>query len=245
MHRFLIDPSDIQDGRVHFAEEISLQMKKVLRLRSGNEVVVFDGGGVDYQVRLEVVETKTSLGTVLSANDSHNEPGIFITLYQALIRSERYEYALQKGVETGISRFVPFTSERTEVSNPSHSRMDRWRRIIKEAAEQSGRSVVPQLSDPILFPNMIRKLNPVALIPWEEEKNQSIRQVLSKLRQDPGLDVTYIDLIIGPVGGFTSQEVLDAADYGATSVSLGKRILRSETAGIVAAVAVLYEFGDM
>ena len=102
MHRFLIDPSDIQDGRVHFAEEISLQMKKVLRLRSGNEVVVFDGGGVDYQVRLEVVETKTSLGTVLSANDSHNEPGIFITLYQALIRSERYEYALQKVVETGI-----------------------------------------------------------------------------------------------------------------------------------------------
>jgi 16S rRNA (uracil1498-N3)-methyltransferase len=245
MHRFLIDPSDIQDGRVHFAEEISLQMKKVLRLRSGNEVVVFDGGGVDYQVRLEVVETKTSLGTVLSANDSHNEPGIFITLYQALIRSERYEYALQKGVETGISRFVPFTSERTEVSNPSHSRMDRWRRIIKEAAEQSGRSVVPQLSDPILFPNMIRNLNPVALIPWEEEKNQSIRQILSKLRQDPGLDVTYIDLIIGPVGGFTSQEVLDAADYGATSVSLGKRILRSETAGIVAAVAVLYEFDDM
>ena len=245
MHRFLIDPSDIQDGRVHFAEEISLQMKKVLRLRSGNEVVVFDGGGVDYQVRLDVVETKISLGTVLSANDSHNEPGIFITLYQALIRSERYEYALQKGVETGISRFVPFTSERTEVSNPSHSRMDRWRRIIKEAAEQSGRSVVPQLSDPILFPNMIRNLNPVALIPWEEEKNQSIRQILSKLRQDPGLDVTYIDLIIGPVGGFTSQEVLDAADYGATSVSLGKRILRSETAGIVATVAVLYEFDDM
>ena len=245
MHRFLIDPSDIQDGRVHFAEEISLQMKKVLRLRSGNEVVVFDGGGVDYQVRLDVVETKISLGTVLSANDSHNEPGIFITLYQALIRSERYEYALQKGVETGISRFVPFTSERTEVSNPSHSRMDRWRRIIKEAAEQSGRSVVPQLSDPILFPNMIRNLNPVALIPWEEEKNQSIRQILSKLRQDPGLDVTYIDLIIGPVGGFTSQEVLDAADYGATSVSLGKRILRSETAGIVAAVTVLYEFDDI
>ena len=245
MHRFLIDPSDIQDGRVHFAEEISLQMKKVLRLRSGNEVVVFDGGGVDYQVRLEVVETKASLGTVLSANDSHNEPGIFITLYQALIRSERYEYALQKGVETGISRFVPFTSERTEVSNPSHSRMDRWRRIIKEAAEQSGRSVVPQLSDPILFSNMIKNLNSVVLIPWEEEKNQSIRQILSKLRQDPGLDVTYIDLIIGPVGGFTSQEVLDAADYGATSVSLGKRILRSETAGIVATVAVLYEFDDM
>ena len=245
MHRFLIDPSDIQDGRVHFAEEISLQMKKVLRLRSGNEVVVFDGGGVDYQVRLDVVETKISLGTVLSANDSHNEPGIFITLYQALIRSERYEYALQKGVETGISRFVPFTSERTEVSIPSQSKMGRWRRIIKEAAEQSGRSVVPQLSDPILFSNMIKNLNSVVLIPWEEEKNQSIRQILSKLRQDPGLDVTYIDLIIGPVGGFTSQEVLDAADYGATSVSLGKRILRSETAGIVAAVTVLYEFDDI
>ncbi|MBA39593.1 MAG: 16S rRNA (uracil(1498)-N(3))-methyltransferase [Dehalococcoidia bacterium] len=245
MHRFLIDPSDIQDGRVHFAEEISLQMKKVLRLRSGNEVVVFDGGGVDYQVRLEVVETKTSLGTVLSANDSHNEPGIFITLYQALIRSERYEYALQKGVETGISRFVPFTSERTEVSIPSHSKMGRWRRIIKEAAEQSGRSVVPQLSDPILFSNMIKNLNSVVLIPWEEEKNQSIRQILSKLRQDPRLDVTYVDLIIGPVGGFTPQEVLDAADYGAISVSLGKRILRSETAGIVAAVTVLYEFDDI
>ena len=244
MHRFLIDPSDIQDGRVHFAEEISLQMKKVLRLRSGNEVVVFDGGGVDYQVRLEVVETKTSLGTVLSANDSHNEPGIFITLYQALIRSERYEYALQKGVETGISRFVPFSSERTEVSNPSHSRMGRWRRIIKEAAEQSGRSVLPQLSNPILFSNMIRNLNPVALIPWEEE-NQNIKQVLSRMRRDPVLNVTSIDLIIGPVGGFTSQEVSDAVDCGATSVSLGKRILRSETAGIVAAVTVLYEFDDI
>jgi len=244
MHRFFIDPSDIQDRKVHFSREPSSQMKKVLRLRNGNEVVVFDGSGVDYQVRLDAVEAKTSLGTILSTKDSHNESGIFITLYQALIRSERYEYALQKGVEAGISRFVPFTSERTEVSNPSHSRMDRWRRIIKEAAEQSGRSVVPQLSDPILFSNMIKNLNPVALIPWEEE-NQNIKQVLSRMRRDPVLNVTSIDLIIGPVGGFTSQEVSNAADWGATSVSLGKRILRSETAGIVAAVAVLYEFDDM
>ena len=245
MHRFFIDPSDIQDGRVQFSEETSLQIKKVLRLRSEDEVLVFDGGGVDYQVRLEVVETKASFGTVLSTNDSNNEPAIFITLYQALIRSERYEYALQKGVEAGISRFVPFTSERTQVSTPSHSKMGRWRRIIKEAAEQSGRSVVPKLAEPILFSNMIKNLNSVVLIPWEQEKNQSIKQVLSKSHQDPGLNVTSIDLIIGPVGGFTSQEVSDAIDCGATSVSLGKRILRSETAGIVAAVAVLYEFDDI
>ena len=245
MHRFYLDSSAIQNNSVYFPNDISSQIKRVLRLRIGDEVIVFNGDGVDYKVILEVVDTKTSIGSVVSTVNSLKEPEIFITLYQALLRPERYEYALQKGVEVGISKFVPFTSERTEFSDPGDSKITRWKRIIKEASEQSGRSLVPQLSQTIEFSDLITNFNPVALIPWEEEKEESISSILSDLNRNQVMKGSSIDIIIGPVGGFTPEEVSDAVGSGAISVSLGGRILRAETAGIVAAVAVLYEFKDM
>ena len=116
MHRFYLDSSAIQNNAVYFPNDISSQIKRVLRLRIGDEVIVFNGDGVDYKVILEVVDTNNSVGSVISTVNGLKEPEIFITLYQALIRPERYEYALQKGVEVGISKFVPFTCERTEFS---------------------------------------------------------------------------------------------------------------------------------
>ncbi|MEC7733286.1 MAG: RsmE family RNA methyltransferase [Chloroflexota bacterium] len=245
MHRFYLDSSAIQNNAVYFPNDISSQIKRVLRLRIGDEVIVFNGDGVDYKVILEVVDTNNSVGSVISTVNGLKEPEIFITLYQALIRPERYEYALQKGVEVGISKFVPFTCERTEFSNPGDSKITRWERIIKEASEQSGRSLVPELSQTIEFSNLIANLSPVALIPWEEEKKGSIGTILSELRQNQSMKGSSVDIVIGPVGGFTSQEVSDAVENGAISVSLGGRILRAETAGIVAAVSVLYEFKSM
>ena len=109
MHRFYLDSSAIQNNAVYFPNDISSQIKRVLRLRIGDEVIVFNGDGVDYKVILEVVDTNNSVGSVISTVNGLKEPEIFITLYQALIRPERYEYALQKGVEVGISKFVPFT----------------------------------------------------------------------------------------------------------------------------------------
>ncbi len=245
MHRFYLNSSAKKNNVVYFPNDTSSQIKKVLRLRKGDEVIVFNGDGVDYKVVLEVVDNKTSIGSVVSTANSLKEPEIFITLYQALLRPERYEYALQKGVEVGISKFVPFTSERTEFSDPGDFKIARWERIIKEASEQSGRSLVPQLSQTIEFSDLITKFGPVALIPWEEEKKQSISNILSDLHQNQPMKGASVDIVIGPVGGFTSQEVSDAVVGGAISVSLGGRILRAETAGIVAAVAVLYEFEDM
>ena len=245
MHRFYLDPSAIKNNSVYFPNDISSQIKRVLRLRKGDEVIVFNGDGVDYKVILEVVDTQTSIGSVTSTANTLKEPEIFITLYQALLRPERYEYALQKGVEVGVSKFVPFTCERTEFSNPGDSKITRWERIIKEAAEQSGRSLLPQLSETMEFSELIMKLNPVALIPWEEENEESIAGVLSELHQNQSMKGSSVDIVIGPVGGFTSEEVSDAVENGAISVSLGRRILRAETAGIVTAVSVLYEFKDM
>ena len=245
MHRFYLDSSAVKNNAVYFPRDTSLQIKRVLRLRKGDEVVVFSEDGVDYRVLLEVVDTKASIGSVISTINSLEEPEIFITLYQALLRPERYEYALQKGVEVGISKFVPFTCERTEFSDPGDSKIIRWKRIIKEASEQSGRSFIPQLSRTVDFSDLIMNLGPVALIPWEDEKKESIRDILSNLHENQSMKGSSVDIVIGPAGGFTSQEVLNAVEHGAISVSLGGRILRAETAGIVAAVAVLYEFDHM
>ena len=245
MHRFYLDSSAVKNNAVYFPSDTSLQIKRVLRLRKGDEVVVFSEDGVDYRVLLEVVDTKASIGSVISTINSLEEPEIFITLYQALLRPERYEYALQKGVEVGISKFVPFTCERTEFSDPGDSKIIRWERIIKEASEQSGRSFIPRLSRTVDFSDLIMNLGPVALIPWEDEKKESIRDILSNLHENQSMKGSSVDIVIGPVGGFTSQEVLNAVEHGAISVSLGGRILRAETAGIVAAVAVLYEFDHM
>jgi 16S rRNA (uracil1498-N3)-methyltransferase len=185
-------------------------------------------------------------GQVVHRALAPGEPRTKITLYQALLKLKKFEWVLQKGTELGLIGFVPIISERCMIGSLddiSKTKMERWWRILMEAAEQSRRGRLPSLRAAMLFPAACEDgaRTGLTLIPWEDEAEQSLSSILRAAEQPP----FSINLFIGPEGGFTSQEVAQAQRYGAVPITLGPRILRAETAGLVAATAILYEFGDL
>lgn len=248
MHRFFLDPERIQAGKVCFDAEISHQIRRVLRLKPDDQVMVLDGMGNRHIVQLVDVNRNEITGRVLESQSAEGEPTCQVTLYVALTQREKFEWILQKCTELGVSGFVPVTSERTIVQKSSSiiRKAERRKNILREAAEQSRRGLIPKLAAPLQFSeavNLACHQDDLVLFFWEEEGGQSLREVLLSL-SPTGLPVS-IGLFIGPEGGFSEKEVQEAVQAGCLPVSLGKRILRMETAAVAAAALVMYEAGEM
>jgi 16S rRNA (uracil1498-N3)-methyltransferase len=244
LHRFFVDPTILGGDRVVLAGPQAHQISRVLRLKSGDRVVFVDGAGREYRVRLDEVRSAAVTGTVDRVQPSRPEPRLFLTLYQALVPRDRFESALQKGTEVGISRFVPTWCERSIVPGEriDEKRLKRWRRIVTEAAEQCERGVVPAVAPPMRFGDALAEAagSGPTLVAWERERERSIQAGLRDALAGPSLG-----LMVGPEGGFSSLEISAARDAEALTVSLGPRILRTETAGPVMAALALYEAGDL
>ena len=155
---------------------------------------------------------------------------------------------LEKGTELGVAAFVPLLSRRNVVRpvRGRSGRSERWQRIVREAAEQCGRSVLPEVMPAQGLEEALSTLADLRLLSWEGEEAQGLATALQRAR--PQLDAVQrpaVILLIGPEGGFAAEEVALAREAGAQVVSLGRRILRSETAGLAAAAAVLYELGEL
>ncbi len=219
----------------------------MLRLRPDKQVVVLDDTGSQHLVELVKVHSSETTGRVLESAASAGEPRVKITLYQALLKSQRFELAIQKCVELGVSGFVPVACERSvaSVRNPGreHSKLERWRRIILEAAEQSERGRLPGLSTPRSFKDACGGASGPSIILWENERRTGLGRGLRELRQRHG-DLDALSVFIGPEGGYTEAEVKYAAASGVLPVSLGPRVLRAETAGIAAVAAAMFQLGE-
>ena len=245
-HRFFVSPEAIAGGTVTFTREIAHQLRNVLRLQPGSEVVVLDGSGREYDVRLTRLSRDEAAGQVSGQRTCPNEPRTSLTFYACLIKGERFEWVLQKGTELGVSRFVPVFSERTVLRDPERveKRRPRWERIVREAAEQSRRGRLPILDRAMAFSaaciESIDRHDRV-LLPWEEAIGVSLGEAVRDISPLP----ERIALIVGPEGGFTSQEVDQSRDLGIRVVTLGSRILRAETAAIVAAALVMGALGEL
>jgi 16S rRNA (uracil1498-N3)-methyltransferase len=192
---------------------------------------------------LEVSSTLVT-GEIVSRKLSTTEPKTKLTLLLCLTQREKFEWMLQKCTEVGVTAFVPVISSRSLVqsSREVDGKIERWQRILREAAEQSHRGIVPVLRPPMRFEEAVQSVewqNDCRLIPWEEENSLDIR---TALENNTAQNVT---MIVGPEGGFSEGEVRIAQKAGFVSVSLGPRILRMETAAVVAAALVLYQRGDM
>ena len=247
MHRFFIPPDRINDGKVVLPGDVSRQLYRVLRARRGDRILVLDDSGWEYSVTLDCVGLDEVHGTVVDRTASGGEPHIAITLYQGVLKTDRFEFVLQKGTELGVSTFVPTLCERSVAGGrerlASANRVTRWRRIVKEAAEQSRRGRIPRLNSPIQFPKACDGVDGPAIIPWELQEGPGLKGVVAGwMGQKP---VTAAGVFIGPEGGFTKGEVAYALERGIVAVSLGNRILRAETAGIAVVAAILYELGEL
>ncbi|HAH88267.1 MAG TPA: 16S rRNA (uracil(1498)-N(3))-methyltransferase [Armatimonadetes bacterium] len=237
MHRFYVLPQNISNNTVVFAPEQGRQIKNVLRLRAGDTVAAFDGSGQEFCVSLHFNGSQTT-GNIISTCYPKTEPPVKITLVQGLPKGEKVEFILQKCTEIGISAFIFVESVRSVAQIPQErlkGRMERWRAIAKEAAEQSGRVCLPTVNGVSRFANALENVSGAGLIAWEEERHRTLPDALERI--NPAGEVT---LFIGPEGGWTPDEVSQAEAAGISSVSLGSRILRTETAAIVASALAIY-----
>lgn len=248
MHRFFLDPAAIQDKVVTFPEEVAFQIGRVLRMRSGDRVVVLDNTGWEREVELTEVERRQARGVVQVRRRAAGEPRTKITLYQALLKGKKLEPVFQKCTELGVVEFVPTLTARCVVDSLedlNQAKFERWRAIIREAAEQSHRGRLPELQPASLFGHaldQVHRFGGLTIIPWEGQRSRSLREALCASGSETR--PFGINLFIGPEGGFTREEVERAQDQGALAVTLGPRILRAETAAIATTAAILYELGD-
>ena len=245
MHRFFVSRESIDGDEVSLKGPVAHQLRNVLRMSSGDHIVVLDNSGWEREVELTEVLPQLARGKVVGQTLSSTEPRTKITLYQSFLKGERFEFALQKGTELGIVEFVPVISARCVVSslNEAGRKMARWERIIREAAEQSRRGKLPDLSPAMFFREAClraTRAGQLALIPWEAENRRSLRAVMESHPRP-----FSISLFVGPEGGYEDSEIAAAEGMGVIPVGLGPRILRAETAGLVAAAAILYALGDL
>ena len=248
MHRFYVSKERIEKNVITFEKDIGHQICKVLRLTDGNSVIVFDNTGQEYLTELRNVNSKKIYGQILEKTKIDTELSITISLFQSVLKSaERFEYILQKCTELGVAKFVPLVTSRTiprMTSSSISAKSIRWRKIIREAAEQSGRVLLPELSEIKYFNELFGINQNLSIILWEEEAIQDIKSHLTSISNDKSNNISEINIIVGPEGGFETNEIRYAENIGMKPVSLGKRILRSDTAGIAAVSCVMYEFGQ-
>lgn len=245
-HRFFVAPESIQGDQVHLSEaSLVHQLSSVLRLRSGAHVLLLDNSGSEYLVELDQIDRKQAFGHVIERRESPNETAVALTIYIALLRGERFELVLQKGTELGVQRFVPVQFARSlGGERADEKKMERWRRILREAAEQSCRARIPELQAPISFEKACVQAQASRAFLLYEGSSPPMRQVLTSSFSEATPEGGYA-LFSGPEGGITPEELTIASGHGIMAVSLGPRILRAETAPIAAAAALLFALGDL
>jgi len=239
MHRFFIPSGQIDDHQVVITGPIAHQIRNVLRMEAGQQIIVLDNQGWEYEVVLAHLERGQVMGNIQRKRPSPNEPHTQLTLYQSLMKRDKFEWVLQKATEIGVSGIVPVISQRSlvQTADLKANKRERWQRILTEAAEQSHRGRTPELMPPLKFSEAITQCPnyQLGLIAWE---NGGV-DIKTAVSTTP-LPQT-IALFIGPEGGYDPSEIQLAQQHGVTPITLGPRILRAETAALIAPALILHE----
>lgn len=231
MARLFVPPDKLQGDRATLDEAAHRHLVRVLRLAPGATFGVFDGRGTEIEARIESVG-RASVDIVLGARRQLPAPACAITLLQSPPRGDRMDLIVQKTTELGVARIVPVFTERgmTRPASEGRDRRRRWRTIAEEAARQSGRADVPEVTDVVALADALEKISVPTdsrFVLWEEERAQSFRQALAH-------GPRQVAILVGPEGGFPAAEVAFCRAAGFQAVGLGWRVLRSETASVVA-----------
>ena len=239
MPKFFFNKNDISRGQVQLFGEDEKHIKTVLRAREGEEITLCDGEGMDYQCRIASLERGVLLD-ILSQDVCETEPKTKITLYQGLPKADKMELIIQKCVELGVDRIVAVSTERAivKLDKKETKKLERWQKIAEAAAKQSGRGKIPEIGQQVLkFKEAVAEAKELdgAIIPYEREQETGIRQFVQNFKGES------VGVCIGPEGGFADEEIALAQENGITPITLGKRILRTETAGMTTTAILLYE----
>lgn len=233
MHRFFADPSQIGETEIILTGPDVNHIRNVLRMRAGEELLVSDGQGREYHCILKETAENEVRARICGKQEETAELPSKITLFQGLAKGDRMDFIIQKCVELGVYRIVPVETKRTVVkldARKEESRRKRWRSISESAAKQSGRGIIPEIAEVKSFREALKEAGEldVRLIPYEKAEDMAhTRQILSEIPEGAA-----IGIFIGPEGGFEEEEIEQAMAAGAEPITLGRRILRTETAGM-------------
>jgi 16S rRNA (uracil1498-N3)-methyltransferase len=244
MARFYVPHPQIEDGILRVEGDEVRHIRKVLRLRAGDVLSIFDGSGKEYEGAI-VEEGSTSVSIrVQTILPSKRESDLEIIFAQSLLKGEKMDYLIQKATELGVKRIVPFISSRSVPSLERTKRIERhrrWEKIAIGASKQCGRGVVPMIDPLEEYPQILQSAprDSLRLILWEEG-GKRLKEVLNKLERK-----TAVFFLVGPEGGLTKEEVEQARRVDFIPITLGERVLRSETAGLCLVSVLQYEWGDI
>ncbi|CAM2832364.1 RsmE family RNA methyltransferase [Paenibacillus sediminis] len=251
MQRYFISPEQFGEQTVQILGEDARHISKVMRAKLKEKLIVSDGISREAIVEIESIDPGSVTATIVERLELTSEPWLQITIAQSLPKGDKMETVIQKCTEIGAVSFIPFLSERTIVqydSRKEEKRTERWRKIAKEAAEQAHRNKVPLIEAPISWKSLLSSFDNYDLICicYEKEQGDQLRDVIQPFVQRLEQQGTYrVLVVVGPEGGFSEAEIKQAEEAGAVSVGLGRRILRTETAGMAALTCILYESGEM
>lgn len=252
MNRFFTEAENIREGSIFITHGQDVKhISKVLRLKKGDCIEVSDGMKWEYVAEIVKLDANLVECKILDKQAFAAEPGVRVTLFQGVPKQGKMELIIQKTVELGVHAVVPVFTTRSVVTDNGKfdKKIDRWQKIADEAVKQCKRGVIPQVEPATDFDEMCKRLSEFheVIFPYENEDGTTIKDALSKIRnkwQEEGWnhqDEKKVALIIGPEGGFSQEEAEALRKLNTHCVSLGKTILRTETAGMAALAMVMYE----
>lgn len=253
-HRFFVNPSEInwQEKKATITDsDHAYKISRVLRLGENDQIVLLDGHGLVYNAQIASFFSRAVQCRLLSRRATNTESDLKITIAQSLLKGPKFDYALQKNTEIGACEFIPVTTQRTviklqekETSFDINKRIERYSKIVRDAAEQSERGIVPLIRNLVSVEELCRanlSEYDLKLVCLERSQTNGIKEVLNSVQDK----VQKVLVLIGPEGGFTEDEAKMVLSAGFTSVSLGKRIYRAETVGVVVSSILFFYFNDL
>ena len=240
MHRFFVPVNAFGESTVCITNEDVAHITKVLRLKNGDSVIVCDGNKNDYLCTVSQIEQDAVFLNIENSFPNEAESETFITLYQGLPKSDKMDFIIQKCVELGVGRIVPVETARCVAKiKDGDKKQIRWQKISEEAAKQCGRGIIPEIGSVCSFREAIKNEHGLKIMPYECEKEGNLSAIVENIKKG-----TDIAIYIGPEGGFEQAEADNAAACGVKIATLGKRILRCETAGLATVSAIMYALGE-
>lgn len=246
MHKFFVPRENFKESFAIIDGDDVKHIYKVLRLKNGDKVSINNCCGEEYlgeiiSITKAIVEVK-----LIEKLPVNNESPVEIHLYQGLPKSSKMDLIVQKATELGVKQITPVVTQRVIIKNEMEKfkKVDRWNKIALEACKQCKRTLIPSITMPIDFDTLIKELSnmDMVIVPYENQEDLGIKKVIKGLQ---ARKIKKIGIVIGPEGGFETSEIENLKDNGAYIVTLGPRILRTETAGLVAASLLMYELGDL
>ena len=245
MPKFFVPKENIFENKIKITGEDVAHITRVLRMTKGEKLCLCDGAGNNYDAVISEIDAKKIECTIESKEKAGTEANIEVTLFQGIPKGSKMEYIIQKTTELGIVRIVPCQMARSVSkidAKDSKKKQVRWQKIAEEAAKQSGRGIIPEVLEPVGFDEALKMMgeSDLAFAPYECEENNSIKTTLLA-----GKSAKTISFMIGPEGGYDIAEIEKLKDKNIKTVTLGKRILRTETAGEAVLAMIMYELGDI